>query len=357
MKKVVLTRKQLYDLVWSTPLTKISEQFQKSVPELKEICLSMKVPLPNPGYWTRIHLGQNVTAEQLENAAVDTEDVELIERNDGDRIINGTPSEFEILLNKIETEHASELIVPDKLLKPDELIVNTRTSLQDKNSNFRGLISANRAELDIQVTKDNVTRALLIMDTLIKLFRKRGYKIEVSERGSYVIVDGQQIKFILRERMNRTYVKDRWNSTTLTPSGTLYFKVDIDYSNHFEWKDGSEPLENQLSKIIAKIEIKIAEVKERNRLWKIENDKVQAKQKIEREIEEQKRKDASDFKNLVHEAKNWKKVLLVKEYLEMLEKAVVDQNKMTDYHRRRLGWAKEKLNQYDPVHDSTLFNK
>lgn len=351
-----MTRKQLYELVWATPLTKIAEQFLISVPELKEVCLSMKVPLPNPGYWTRIHLGQNVPVEQLDNTYSKTGDVEFLERRDDEQIINGTPSEFQILLNKIETEHATELIVPDQLKKPDELILNARNSLQVKNSNFRGLNMTNRGELDIQVTKDNLTRALLIMDTLIKLFRKRGHGIEVSERGSYIKVDGEEIKFIFREKMNRTSTNDRWNSTTLSPSGTLYFKIDLDYSNHIEWKDGTEPLENQLSKIIAKIESKVVEIKEKKRLWKIESDKVEARLKRERKIEEQKRKEELDFKNLFSEAKQWRDVLLVKEYLKMLEKSVVDQNKMSEENKKRLNWAKEKLEGYDPINQTNFFN-
>lgn len=194
------------------------------------------------------------------------------------------------------------------------------------------------------------------MDTLIKLFRKRGYGIEVSERGSYIKVDDQEIKFIFREKMNRTSTNDRWNSTTLSPSGTLYFKIDLDYTNHIEWKDGTEPLENQLSKIIAKIESKVVEIKEKKRLWKIESDKVEARLKKEREIEERKRKEDSDFKSLFNEAKQWKDILLIEEYLKMLEKTAVDQNEMTVEMKERLNWAKKKLEEYDPIEQTKLFD-
>lgn len=50
MKKITLTRKELYDLVWSTPMTSISKKYEISLDRLKGICKKVNVPKPDIGY-------------------------------------------------------------------------------------------------------------------------------------------------------------------------------------------------------------------------------------------------------------------------------------------------------------------
>lgn len=45
-----LTRKELYALVWATPLTKVAKQFDLSDVALHKICRKHNVPTPPQGY-------------------------------------------------------------------------------------------------------------------------------------------------------------------------------------------------------------------------------------------------------------------------------------------------------------------
>jgi hypothetical protein len=54
-----LTRKQLYDLVWSKPMTKLARDYGLSDIGLAKVCKKHDIPRPPPGYWAKKRVGQN----------------------------------------------------------------------------------------------------------------------------------------------------------------------------------------------------------------------------------------------------------------------------------------------------------
>ncbi len=59
------TRNQLYELIWSEPLLKLSKKYCISDNGLRKICKSMNIPLPPNGYWMKIKYGKKVKKPQL----------------------------------------------------------------------------------------------------------------------------------------------------------------------------------------------------------------------------------------------------------------------------------------------------
>jgi hypothetical protein len=45
-----LNREELYEQVWSTPMTKLAKQYQISDVGLAKICKKLKIPVPGRGY-------------------------------------------------------------------------------------------------------------------------------------------------------------------------------------------------------------------------------------------------------------------------------------------------------------------
>lgn len=54
-----LTRRELYDLVWATPMSKLAQDFGVSDVGLKKICDRHRVPTPGRGYWAQLEAGKN----------------------------------------------------------------------------------------------------------------------------------------------------------------------------------------------------------------------------------------------------------------------------------------------------------
>ncbi|MAT13753.1 MAG: hypothetical protein CMJ46_00600 [Planctomyces sp.] len=53
----MVSRRELYELVWSGPMTQVAEQFGVSSSYLGRVCSALSVPRPGRGYWAKIHAG------------------------------------------------------------------------------------------------------------------------------------------------------------------------------------------------------------------------------------------------------------------------------------------------------------
>jgi hypothetical protein len=52
--KVMLTREELYEKVWTTPMQKLAVEFGLSDRGLAKLCGRHQVPVPPRGYWARL---------------------------------------------------------------------------------------------------------------------------------------------------------------------------------------------------------------------------------------------------------------------------------------------------------------
>ena len=51
METIELTRKELYDIVWSTPLSKLTQQYAYTNDGIKKLCKQFEIPMPVSRYW------------------------------------------------------------------------------------------------------------------------------------------------------------------------------------------------------------------------------------------------------------------------------------------------------------------
>lgn len=52
-----ITRRELYELVWSKPVTEVAVEFGVLDASIRKICRKHKVPTPPPGHWARLRAG------------------------------------------------------------------------------------------------------------------------------------------------------------------------------------------------------------------------------------------------------------------------------------------------------------
>ena len=62
-----ITRKQLYEKVWSTPMTAISKEYGLSDVGMAKLCKRHNIPRPPRGYWARVEHGQKPPKVELPN--------------------------------------------------------------------------------------------------------------------------------------------------------------------------------------------------------------------------------------------------------------------------------------------------
>lgn len=64
----MITREYLYELVWTTPMTKVAAQFKVSGSYLARVCSALRVPRPERGYWAKLAVGKAAERPSLPEA-------------------------------------------------------------------------------------------------------------------------------------------------------------------------------------------------------------------------------------------------------------------------------------------------
>lgn len=354
MNTVVITRNELYDLVWTEPMIKLSKKYVISDVGLRKICINMDIPLPRAGHWMKLQAGKKVPKQKLSENYNGKTEVKLELREEGKVYNTGILSETNKVQNEIKANFGNELKISERLTARNPLIIAAKQSLSQKNKSYRfqGLIETGKGILDIQVSVANVSRALRFMECLLKMLSLRGHNVEVNSQGTYAIVDGEKIKMICREKCKRVVsTKYSWNSHEFHANGILSFKTDGFHGG--EWVDGNKLIEEHIPAIIAKMEIS---VKDLHRIQKESRDHFAALDAERRKVEAiklQKDKELADFKSLLSEANRWHNVQLLRNYLEACEqKAKQDNTKTADFDQW-FNWAKKKTDWYDPFVNSS----
>jgi hypothetical protein len=58
MEGDVVSREELYELVWSVPMGKVGEKFKVSGSYMARVCANLNVPRPERGYWAKLAVGK-----------------------------------------------------------------------------------------------------------------------------------------------------------------------------------------------------------------------------------------------------------------------------------------------------------
>jgi hypothetical protein len=338
MDKTTLTRKELYDLVWSEPTSALFKKYNIAYSGLKKICTDMNIPLPKSGHWQKIQFGKEVTIEPLPSEYSGEQEVTLFLKGEGDQ-----PK---------EDKHSEEFSAPAKLSNPDAMIVAAKRSLTKKREyGLRdGLAYTDSAELNISVSPQNVARALRFMDALIKLLRQKGHELFIEGNSTCVKINGQIIHVHLREKHKRVVVPNKYGGedTRNQPSGVLVFQHHDRSWNRTDVSEGRLQMENMVGTILAKLETKAIDMK----AYQAELEKGWAEQRerrrIEQEAKEKKEKELSDFKGLLQDAERWRKLELLRNYINSVEARAVASNDTSEELKKWLTWARKKVEWYDP---------
>ncbi|MBC5836003.1 hypothetical protein G6N05_14170 [Flavobacterium sp. F372] len=112
-------------------------------------------------------------------------------------------------------------------------------------------------------------------------------------------------------------------------------------------------LEQQLAKIVAKIEleaIKELEWRERCRLSVIKREE---ERKTREEFEARKEKEFAKTKKLFSDSEKFNKAIIYRNYINVTEQKAIAENNLTDELKSWIKWAKDKANWIDPFINKT----
>jgi hypothetical protein len=353
-----LTRKLLYELVWSEPISKIAPRYGLSDRGLGKLCARHDIPVPPRGYWAKKAAGKRVTQEPLSPRAGDKANVIPLDRPK-------TPPAAEPVEETLPPEVAFErdpinfvVVEPTARLK-HPLVRAAAVALRGQKPDYTGFVCSGRECVDIRVRPASVSRALRIMQALILALEQRGYTVAIADGKTKVKVLGEPVAIYLRERLRRqirnlTPDEQRRrregfdvNPYELLPSGELALHIDGAHGRAAS-ESKKKPLEDSLNQFIEALVSNALREKTWRAQRELEEQKRQEAERRRRERENVRREEdarADRFDKLVS---FWDRAQLRRRFLVELQKAVGSVEKESELGRW-LEWAHRHVESSDPL--------
>jgi hypothetical protein len=335
-----ISRPELYDLVWKTPMKNLSTEFGVSDVGLAKLCRRSGIPLPPRGYWAKLRFGKRVRKLALPPPIEGQKDELIVEPTTPRDAVTDLPPE---IAAAIETERtADEPIAVPSSPKPHPIVASWERARQPSYGppNF---------------TPATESRRRRIASVLFRKIEKRGAKIIANGEHKFEItLFGQMIEMTFGEKLTQvrlplnpedlkdSWLRDKGYKTELRPSGVLRLRFD----NYFnapirrEWLETEDkPLEGRLREVI--VGLFIAAAAERKRTQeRAEWERQRQLEEIRRwEAEERRRKERERVEDLLKEADAWAQARRLREYVDASQ---------SDREDRWVKWARDVADAIDP---------
>jgi hypothetical protein len=367
----VLTRGQLYDLVWSEPMQRLSKQIGISDIAIAKHCRKLGVPVPERGYWNKLRAGKRVSKRELPERDLVTVNrvsmsgtlpAELRARLKGEP---GMPSEqsdsIEPMTERL-CERLGTVTVPCNfsrvhpaiatLLKKDE-------KLRQENTIYR--FSWNQPRFDAPFER----RRLLFLNGLFLGFEKVGGRPWLrgpDARELAIYMGNSSIHFKL-DKVGRVRNGKGRSTPAVEAPETLFLTV----AEHgappgivVRWQDQEgNPLEKQLTKVIVGMAVAGEHLHrrwiEQQAAWERERreeaERAARKRKQEEERRERERIAAIEkakIDALLRDADAWRNANNIRDYVEATRKAMGetrDASVLEEWSR----WVLTEADRLDPI--------
>lgn len=365
---ITTTRKDLYNEIWHTALSKLCVKYGVSDNAIRKKCKNNNIPLPDNVYWGKYHAGKNPPIPQLNGDG----DIQITFNPTYNPGIKPEPKEKQEPFEYIKDENKRNLILQtyndlsvNKALYNSHPLIKKHKEQFDKLKNKK-LINPNdlhdayrgytyKTDYSIlnllSVTENCLHRAYLLLNSLLPAIEKCGGTIEIeSNNHSYFVIDSFKIEFKLREKYLR---KDNPNKTgyyfdsyIYQPTGILSFVISTS-----SWQESSfsESSTKTIDTKIKDIFKKVFDVAEQMRLDKIERDERERKWQEERRKEEELRQirnqEYKKIQQLFSNAELHDKANVIRKY-------VADINPKTNDESEYLLWATKIADWIDPLSKS-----
>ncbi|RCS25763.1 hypothetical protein DUT91_03080 [Phyllobacterium salinisoli] len=369
-----VSREELYEQVWSKPMTKVAADYGVTGTALKKTCDRHHIPTPERGYWAKLEYGKRVSKEVLPPL---TEPNLATIRISGSSDQHLSPSVREAKEKARDRLHkhaaAKQLMVPASELAPSIVeplyLAATRRTISKARPDSQGFAAArSKGAVPLKIAPASIERGIRVLSQLFALAETQGHLPRATEGGLVLFVENEAIAFGLEEQPEKTlhqptpaelkqrdermrwgYSTDPWPKYDHVPSGRLAIVIHTNpYSGLRRiYSDGkTQALESMLPDILAGFVVHAAYIGERRR----ESDERERRHRdaeVRRQREEEfnsREKRRMEFVDAVHEQlTQWDKLNAV---LRHLEKATSEDAARVTTMKT---WVRQRLKQIDAL--------
>jgi hypothetical protein len=196
--KITLTREELYEKVWTTPMQKLAAEFGFSDRGLAKLCGRHQVPTPPRGYWARLRAGQSVKRTPLApvtDISLKTVEIYPHEKRPMDQ------------LDEMEEQEIPLVTVAGDGPLTHPISLQIEKCLSRPMADDRGmLLPKPGTAVPIRVSFEQLPRALRICDALLQAMEQAQYQgtwPKPYNAPLTVTVLGEPLTFLISEAVNR----------------------------------------------------------------------------------------------------------------------------------------------------------
>jgi hypothetical protein len=341
---IELTREQLYERVWSTPVTQLAQEFGLSDVGVAKACRKMKIPVPSRGYWAKIQAGQHPPKTPLPNIG-------------GIQTIG--PEEI------AEQQKHTQLELPSGNSALHPMVRRFGTALRAVEPNHWKFHEIGRYNNGISVSEPRINRTLRALHAIVVRLESRGVEFRPStwamksaratfRKGHDIVTLGiQELREPVKSAVPLPYSEQE------RPSGRLEFKV-LKSSGYYGGETFVEKpntkLEELLHEIVERIwqyfcecEVQARKAAEEHARWLVEEKaRVEAKQKQDH-VNELARIKATRSKNIRQAGHLWRIYRDAMEFIDVCEKKWATQTGVLSPEQAAwLAWARAEVKNLSP---------
>ena len=369
---VELTREQLYERVWSGPMSALAPTLGLSDVGLKKTCKRMRVPTPPRGYWQRVAAGKTTQRVALPKlpGAVPARVMSVTFRRPAPVEPHVVEPETGPVADqrRYEALPENQVMVSDQLTDPHPLVARSVHLLRAaKADDHHRLQPRGQKCVAIDVTMGTVDRALRIFDALFTALDARGYRVEIAptaNEGSRTVVHvgAELVPIAMSEAVTRTLIPPAPNAKSweakryiYSPTGRLTLMVLESYLEvRGSWSDHAKrgPLETQVNAII----VGLVENGEAMRLRRLAFEEAArqraAEEERRRQAELRRQEKAARIRALDQDMRRLRKSRAVRDYVHAMRRAVAaPDSRVDDALLHWLEWAEGYADRLDPTRE------
>ena len=358
-----VTREQLYDLVWSKPLSVLAKDYAISDVGLAKICKRLHVPRPARGYWA-------MTPESREGEKPSLPPVKGPADMYADLRDLPPPSERP---PRVEANAVPVVVVRESLVGAHPAVLALNKMIYAGQGTSEGMFVVDGGgQATFRAGEESKRRALRIVDAICRSLRRRGSVVTVVHatrygRGDRLVVEGRggAVRLSLIERSDRLKHKRTpeearrhheygFSSTRkydFSPSGRLSLEIlDATYSSRYaRFTDAGRLLEDRLGEIVVAVEQKLVIAAwDENRRCEEQRarEEQQRREQRERALREHRVVLGKDLERMAHD---WARARDIRAFLDVIAPLLVAGEGDNDEARDWLAWARSYEDEFDPA--------
>ena len=357
-ERIRLTRGELYERVWATPMRTLAKEFGMSDVGLAKVCRKHNIPVPPVGYWRRKETGYKVNQPPLPQGKDGRDHLDIYIR---ERL----RPEFE----ELARQTAPKITIAPDISHPFAL--RSEKLLGRGKLNQRGLIIAKNALAHILVSREQLPRALKVLNALLLALEQRNQPASWPKQENALLavsIDGEAVRFSLSELtdsaphvLTPSEAKHSWSAPKYDYKLTGRLQLQIAnlplYMGPIRrtWADGKQQrIEDCVGEFMVGLTVAAAAIRKNRQ----ETEERHRRREEERKREEEERRIAEEQKRkaeLVTELiGNWEEAVRLRRFVQAIEEETA-RSDFSEAERKDIqqvaDWTREYADSLDPLCD------